>query len=65
MRFERDPHKAESNFRKHGIDIELAELVFDDSLHRIYPDRVELSEERFIAIGMVSSEYLLVVFVYH
>ena len=64
MRFEFDPTKAASNFKKHGVSFADAEALFEDPLavHRIDPDAE--SEERFVAIGLGSAgEVLVVVYV--
>jgi len=61
MTFEYDPHKAQTNWQKHGVSFAEAELVFFDPLaiHDIDPDSI--AEERFIAVGIGNSGFLLVV----
>ncbi|NEP57374.1 MAG: hypothetical protein F6K31_10160 [Symploca sp. SIO2G7] len=61
MAFEYDSHKAQTNWQKHGISFAEAELVFFDPLaiHDIDPDSI--GEERFIAVGIGNSGFLLVV----
>jgi len=63
MRFEWDERKNARNFRKYGVDFELARDTFHDPLSRIVPDRVELDEERFQITGMAGGHLLVVVFV--
>jgi len=61
--FEWDPPKAESNFRKHGIDFEQAATVFLDPLQLTLFDAThsEQNEERWISLGQAKSGALLVV----
>jgi uncharacterized protein len=57
--FEWDEAKNRQNRRKHGVDFEVAALVFDDGNHRSEQDRVVNGEERWQAIVLVK-ELLLV-----
>lgn len=61
MRFQFDPAKAASNFKKHGVSFADAEGVFYDPLaiHQIDPDAED--EERFVAVGLGSADTILVV----
>lgn len=59
--FEWDEHKAESNYRKHGIRFEEAALAFDDPLAITRQDRIENGEERWQTIGLVAGCLLLMV----
>jgi hypothetical protein len=52
--FEWDEHKAESNYRNHGIRFEEAARVFDDPLAISRQDRIENGEERWQTIGLVA-----------
>jgi len=61
VQFEWDPEKARTNLAKHGVDFDVAPLVWDDPLHIIVPDRFEDGEERWHAIGMVGAVVILVV----
>jgi uncharacterized DUF497 family protein len=57
-----DPAKDRSNRRKHGINFEVAQAVFEDPDRvEVYDDR-EYGEERWIAIGLVGRTVLYVVF---
>ncbi|WP_446008308.1 BrnT family toxin [Candidatus Electrothrix sp.] len=62
MEFEWDPHKAETNVRKHQVSFPEAATVFRDSLGiTVYdPDHSD-QEDRFISIGMSKSGRLLMV----
>ena len=60
--FEWDGHKAEANFRKHGVSFEEAQTVFTDPLSMTLPDPDHTEdEERFIDIGMSGNRRVLVV----
>jgi len=62
VRFEWDPKKAKLNLKKHGVPFEEAATVFYDPLSATFddPDHSE-DENRFITIGLSSSDRLLVV----
>ena len=65
MRFEWDSKKNRINQAKHnGLDFETAARVFDDPNLILMRDRVIEGEQRWHAIGAVSSALLLVVHVY-
>jgi uncharacterized DUF497 family protein len=60
-RFQFNPRKAATNFKKHGVSFADAEGVFFDPLaiHREDPDSED--EERFIAVGAGNAGKILVV----
>ncbi len=62
LRFEWDPEKAKSNYKKHGVSFLEAATVFGDPLAGIRddPDHSE-TEERYIIIGMSQSFRIVVV----
>lgn len=61
-RFEWDEHKGRSNRIKHGVSFDEASSVFDDSLARIFDDKLHSSEEhREIIVGHSIKRRLLVV----
>ncbi len=62
IRFEWDPEKAKSNFKKHGVSFVEAATVFGDPLAGIRddPDHSE-TEDRYIIIGMSQKFRVLVV----
>ena len=60
-RFEWDANKNERNKKKHGIDFETAQLVFDDPFCITFVDRVWGGEERWHAIGAIEDILILVV----
>jgi uncharacterized DUF497 family protein len=57
VRFEWDPHKAQSNKRKHGVTFEEAAECFADSLAMIVEDLEHA--ERLILIGQSQSSRLI------
>ena len=61
MRFQYDPAKVASNLRKHGVSFADAEGVFYDPLARQRRDPDSEGEERYVAVGLGSAGYLLVV----
>lgn len=63
MEFEWDPHKAESNLRKHRISFEDALQVFLDP-HRIetFDAREAYDEDRWKTVGLVEAVLLAVVY---
>jgi Uncharacterized protein conserved in bacteria len=61
MKFEWDEQKNNSNYTKHKVSFELAQLVFDDPLHLVKFDRIVDGEERWHAMGNVMGRHVLVV----
>lgn len=59
--FEWDETKAESNERKHGVTFEDARGVFDDPNAILEQDRIVDGEARWIALGIVNGESVIVV----
>lgn len=56
MEFEFDPTKSDGNKKKHGIDFDEAQLLWND------PDLIEIpvktsDEPRFLAIGKISGKH--------
>jgi uncharacterized DUF497 family protein len=61
-RFEWDPVKAKTNYRKHGVAFEDAIYVFDDPYALFEHDRVDESgETRWQALGAVGDVAVLLV----
>ena len=63
MKFQYDQRKSASNLKKHGINFDQAQLLWDD------PDLVELAarsddEPRSIAIARLNGQYWSAVFTY-
>jgi uncharacterized DUF497 family protein len=60
--FEYDPAKAASNLKKHGVSFAEAMTVFNDPLASTLPDdQHSLDENRYITLGMSSSQRILFV----
>lgn len=52
MKFEREDEKAESNFKKHGVDFNEATTVFDDLFNvDFYDPKHSAGERRFLIVG--------------
>ena len=61
IRYEWDEEKNKVNQRKHGIDFETAELVFDDPFCVTFIERISGGEERWHAIGSIENIIVIVV----
>ncbi len=62
MTFEWNKSKGKDNFAKHGVSFELAKRVFDDPFAvEFLDDREDYDEARFVIIGMVDRQILVVV----
>lgn len=61
MRFEWDDSKNEMNRKKHGLSFEVAIEVFDDPLYLSIFDCVMGDEQRYWAVGLISSLAVVVV----
>jgi len=60
MRFDWDEEKNRINRRKHGVDFEEAQTVFDDPLAASFVDpEHSITEERWLTIGVSSKGRLL------
>jgi len=62
MIFEWDPDKNKSNMKKHGVDFEDAESVFQDEMAlELFDDEHSKDEDRYIIIGISSKTRELMV----
>jgi uncharacterized DUF497 family protein len=60
--FEWNPEKAKQNLRKHGVSFERAASVFLDPFAiSVYDEEHSENEDRWITIGSVTNEVLVVV----
>ena len=59
--FEWDSEKARWNLAKHGVAFEDAMLVWDDPLHLLRFDRIQVGEERWHALGSAGGLVILLV----
>jgi len=61
MDFEWDQQKNQANYAKHKINFELASKVFDDPLAAFRFDQVMNGEVRWLIIGKVMQQHVLIV----
>ena len=61
MGFEWDQQKNQANYAKHKINFELASKIFDDPLTKYRFDRIVDGEDRWLAVGKVLQQHMLVV----
>lgn len=64
MQFEWDEEKNELNRRKHGIDFNLAKLVFQDPAAIVDDDCGSYDEDRFRVLGSVGDKIFVVLYTY-
>lgn len=62
MFFEWDERKREQTIRECGVDMVYAAQIFEGPVLARVDDRQDYGEERFIAVGMVDDECLVVVY---
>jgi hypothetical protein len=60
MNFTWDEKKRKINLTKHGFDFVDAEKVFDSITLMLADERLEYSEERYITIGMLHGELVVI-----
>lgn len=61
MEFDYDPEKSETNARKHGIDFETAQKLWQDNGLLVLPSRFA-GETRFLAVGKIEDKHWTAVF---
>ena len=62
IKFDRDPVKAESNKKKHGVSVEEAQSVFyDEFAVQFFDEEYSESEDRFLMLGVSDAAHLLIV----
>jgi uncharacterized protein len=62
VEFEWDTKKERANLRKHGISFSTASLIFSDTDRKEKLDETNLDEERWITVGLVDGEEIVVVY---
>lgn len=62
MRFVWDEKKRKSNIRKHAYDFHDARIVFEGHFTVIEDDRQDYGETRYIGLGELDDEVVLIVF---
>ena len=60
MSYSWDEAKRQSNLKKHHLDFRDAHIVFAGLTLTFEDDRFEYSEQRFITIGLLSSEFVVI-----
>src|SRR5579862_3278365 len=60
MKCEWDEAKNQSNFEKHGLRFEDAELVFAGPIVTFVDDRVDYGEERFLTLGLLAGSLVVI-----
>ena len=60
MRFEWDDQKRRINVRKHGIDFAAAVEIFSSDTLMIEDDRFDYGERRFISLGLLRGQVIVV-----
>ena len=63
MEFEFDPHKSETNKKKHGIDFVEAQLLWEDTDLLEVPAKTE-EEPRFLVVGCIGTKHCTAVITY-
>lgn len=63
MRFVWDEDKRQINLRKHRLDFTDAEVVFNGLALTIEDDRFKYSEQRFITIGILDGQFVVIAYV--
>ena len=61
MDFEWDNNKLEENLEKHGVDFLKAMLIFESAVSTLEDKRKDYGEQRFVSIGMVGKDCIVVV----
>lgn len=62
MKFEWDENKNQANIQKHGLDFEMAKVLFENDLLVIPDLRNDYNEPRFIGYGKIDGRLVVVVF---
>jgi uncharacterized protein len=60
MRYEWDEAKNRSNFAKHGLRFEDAELVFPGPCVTFVDDRFDYGEERLLTLGLLAGRLVVI-----
>jgi len=61
MRIEWDPARNRTNFSKHGLRFEDAELVFSGPCVTFIDDRFDYGEDRLITLGLLHARLVIIV----
>ena len=64
LSFEYDENKSKQNLAKHGIDFDVAQLLWDDPRMLEIPSKKATNEIRFLVIGTVNQKHWSAVITY-
>lgn len=62
MIFEWDERKRQTNLRRHGLDFNDVELVFENETSALVDDRFDYGETRWVSFGMLNDLVVAVVY---
>lgn len=65
MEFEFDSKKREKNIEKHGVDLLIGALIFENTTVEAADTRRDYGETRIIAVGMVGNACFVTIYVRH
>jgi len=65
VQFDWDNAKNRTNRKKHGIDFEAAQAVFDDPFSVSFKDAVVDGEQRWRTMGAIGADIVVVAHTYH
>lgn len=60
-----DPAKRKRNLRKHGVDLDGCEAVFDGPMLTREDDRESYGEQRWVSMGWLKERVVVLVWVNH
>jgi len=64
LTFEYDENKSKQNFAKHGIDFDVAQLLWDDPGMLELPSKKATTEIRFLVIGTINHKHWSAIITY-
>jgi len=64
LSFEYDENKSKQNFAKHGIDFDVAQLLWDDPGIIELPSKKATTEKRFLVIGTINQKHWSAIITY-
>jgi len=64
LTFEYDENKSKQNLAKHGIDFDIAQLLWDDPGMLELPSKKATTETRFLVIGTINQKHWSAIITY-
>jgi len=64
LTFEYDENKSKQNLAKHGIDFDVAQLLWDDPGMLELPSKKATTETRFLVIGTINQKHWSAIITY-